>query len=184
MRIVAGKYGGRVLKTPKDSRIRPTSDKVRGAIFNALHSRGAVEDAHVIDCFCGTGALGLEALSQGAQSAVFYDKSRASLDLAKKNAAALDIFKEASFTLKDIKNIPACPDDTPVCTLAFIDPPYAQRLVYDALEALHEKNWLAPEAICVVEAESDLNFEVPQHYELLNQKTYGDTQIIYLRYSA
>ena len=67
MRIVGGKHRSRTLFTPKDNAVRPTSDKVRQAVFNILNSRGLVVDAIVIDAFCGTGALGLEALSQGAK---------------------------------------------------------------------------------------------------------------------
>ena len=73
MRIVAGIYGGRKLIVPKGRDIRPTSDKIRGAVMNMLRSRDAVEGAHVIDAFCGTGALGLEAMSQGAASCLFVD---------------------------------------------------------------------------------------------------------------
>ena len=104
MRIVSGKYGGRVLKTPRDDAIRPTSDKVRGAMFNALRSRMDFEGVHVLDCFCGTGALGLEALSQGAASCRFVDLNRSSLDLAKDNAAALGV--EAEFILQDVTKLP------------------------------------------------------------------------------
>ena len=183
MRIISGKYGGRVLKAPKDNSIRPTSDKVRGAIFNALQSRGAVDNAHVLDCFCGTGALGIEALSIGAQDCLFFDKNRKSLDLAKENAATLGMGPEASFFLKNIQNLQARPDETPARTLAFIDPPYGQGLVDDTLDILNIRDWLESGAICVIEAESSLAFETPKFYELLDRKDYGDTQIIYLRYS-
>ena len=64
MRIISGKYGGRKLLTPKDDSIRPTIDKIRGSIFNILRGYGVIEDAKVLDIFCGTGALGLEALTQ------------------------------------------------------------------------------------------------------------------------
>ena len=73
MRIVAGKYKGRRLEVPKNNLIRPTSDKVRGAIFNALLSRIDLEGTHILDGFCGTGALGLEARSRGAAPTHFWD---------------------------------------------------------------------------------------------------------------
>ncbi|MGB3213195.1 MAG: RsmD family RNA methyltransferase, partial [Alphaproteobacteria bacterium] len=85
MRIVSGKYGGRKIEVPKGDSIRPTSDKVRGAIFNILVSRGAVSGANVLDAFCGTGAMGLEALSRGADSCVFMDIHKPSLDVTRQN---------------------------------------------------------------------------------------------------
>jgi 16S rRNA (guanine966-N2)-methyltransferase len=101
MRIVAGKYGSRILKAPSSDAVRPTSDKLRGAIFNILRSRGVLDGAWAMDCFCGTGALGIEALSQGAEHCVFVDNARASFDLAKENAAALKIGDEAEFIFRD-----------------------------------------------------------------------------------
>ncbi len=89
MRIVSGRHGGRRLQVPKNNKIRPTSDKIRGAIFNMLSAREAIDDAHVLDGFCGTGALGLEALSRGAAQALFIDTSKASLSLARENVSAL-----------------------------------------------------------------------------------------------
>ena len=101
MRITGGEFSGRILEAPKGSDIRPTSDKVRLAVFNMLNSRGLVENAIVLDAFCGTGALGLEALSWGAAHAVFIDKNRTSLDLCKRNCAALKITDRADHILKD-----------------------------------------------------------------------------------
>ena len=97
MRIVAGQWGGRRLIEPRGRDIRPTSDKVRGAVFNMLRGYGAVEGACVLDAFCGSGALGLEALSQGAHSCVFADKDRASLDLARRNVAQFDAQEMCEF---------------------------------------------------------------------------------------
>lgn len=102
MKIVAGKYGGRRLLTPKNRDIRPTSDKVRGAIFNMLASRGALEGAVVLDAFCGTGALGLEALSRGAEHCMFIDKSRTSLALTRENANVFGVGAEASYVSCDV----------------------------------------------------------------------------------
>lgn len=101
MRIISGKYGGRRLDVPKGRDIRPTSDKVRGSIFNALISRADIEGTQVMDLFCGTGALGLEALSRGAERCLFVDKAKDSLTLARQNAADLDEEIQADFILSD-----------------------------------------------------------------------------------
>lgn len=107
MRIIGGSARGRQLKTPVGQDIRPTSDKVRLAIFNALFSRGGVVGKVVLDAFCGTGALGCEALSQGAAKAIFYDNSKTSLTLTKENIAALGFMDRAEFMLKDATKLPS-----------------------------------------------------------------------------
>ena len=85
MRVVAGIARGTRLSAPKGVEIRPTSDRVKEAVFNSLHSRSAIEEAEVLDLFAGSGALGIEALSRGAKKAIFVDKSFESLELVKKN---------------------------------------------------------------------------------------------------
>ena len=219
MRIVAGQYGGRRLEVPKGRDIRPTSDKVRGAIFNALRSRGAVEHARVLDAFCGTGALGLEALSQGA---AHLDKSRESLELARRNAAALGLLpplqaqtitaspakagvletttfkrsplsrgmqnsglparndeKDVEFLLKDSSKLGVCPYDP--FDLVFLDPPYEKGLITPTLNILHNQNWVAREGVVVCEMEKSWRGEIPTAYETLDEKTYGDTQVMFLQ---
>ena len=89
MRIVSGLYGGRKIQAPKGRMVRPTTDKVRGAVFNMLQSRGLVDDAVVLDAFCGTGGMGLEALSRGAHSCTFVDSARDSLVCVKENISSL-----------------------------------------------------------------------------------------------
>ena len=100
MRIISGRYKGRVLEAPRGNDIRPTSDKVRGSVFNILRGRGVLDGVSVLDLFCGTGALGLEALSNGARQCVFVDKDRRSLDLARRNADRLGA-EGCAFILQD-----------------------------------------------------------------------------------
>ncbi|MBG78780.1 MAG: 16S rRNA (guanine(966)-N(2))-methyltransferase RsmD [Alphaproteobacteria bacterium] len=186
MRIVSGKYGGRVLKSPSDQSIRPTSDKIRGAIFNALLSRINLDDARVIDLFSGSGALGLEALSRGATHCHFVDKSNGSLRLAKDNAQALGVLDDAaSFANMDAAQLPRA-KDTPA-TLAFLDPPYDRGLVGPALLSLHQGGWLTQEAWCVAESEADFNPDpmmeyLRPHFFIEDERTYGATKIMYLSY--
>ena len=183
MRIVAGTFGGRKIHVPKGRDIRPTTDKIRGAIFNALQSRGAVEGARVIDCFCGTGALGLEAISRGAERCVFIDNSRSSLDVAKENAAALGVKEEARFILKDAARLGPRPEGIPPATLVFIDPPYGEDLIAPALDVLHGSGWLAEGAILVLESGKKDRMTIPSVYETLDERIYKDTKITTLRYN-
>ena len=178
MRIVAGQYGGRSLKSPEGRDIRPTSDKVRGAIFNALLSRIDLDGVRVLDVFCGTGSLGLEALSRGAEDCVFIDNSYASLTLARENAALLGV--EADFVKRDAASLGQV-QGTPA-DLMFMDPPYSKGLAVKALEALHEGGWLAPKCVCVVEVEKRFSDALPAMYAQTGEKTYGDTRVFFLRY--
>ena len=137
MRIVSGIYGGRKLQVPRGKDIRPTSDKVRGAMFNVLRGFDAVDGSRVLDAFCGSGALGLEALSQGAAHVTFCDKSRVSLDLAKENAGALGCAEHSDFILKDALKIDA---EAGPYDLAFLDPPYGQNLIPKIVTTLHHSS--------------------------------------------
>ena len=178
MRIVAGIYGGRKLIVPKGRDIRPTSDKIRGAVMNMLRSRDAIEGAHVIDAFCGTGALGLEAMSQGAASCVFIDKARESLDIARENAAALGV--AADFVLKDAVKVGARPAQKPQGSLIFLDPPYNKDLVLPALEALRAGDWIAQGAVIVCESERGFTPDFPAYVTPSAEKIYGETKIVLL----
>lgn len=180
MRIVAGLYGGRRLQVPKNRDIRPTSDKVRGAVFNALASRGVIDDARVLDLFCGTGALGLEALSRGAQHCTFVDKMRESLDLARANAASLGVDTQGAFLLQDATQISEVPEPY---ELVFLDPPYGKDLLMDALDGLQAHGLLVNQATLVLEAEKSFNWAGHGAYTLVDERYYGDTKILYLLYN-
>jgi 16S rRNA (guanine966-N2)-methyltransferase len=183
MRIVSGHLGGRKLEVPKGRDIRPTGDKIRGAMFNALRSRGAVEGTQVLDAFCGTGALGLEALSQGAKECTFMDKSPDSLALAKRNAENMRVLGEVRFIRKEAKKTGARPEDIPPAGLVFLDPPYAKGLIVPALEALYASGWIAQGAWVVCESEKAFNGALPTFCTLDHEKTYGDTKVIFAKTS-
>ena len=129
MRITGGLHRSRKLETPKNDAVRPTSDKVRQALFNMLNSRGLVRDAVVLDAFCGTGALGLEALSQGAARAIFIDKAKSSTDLCHQNIETLNVGDQSCVLLQDSAKIKLRPDGIPHVELVFLDPPYRKGLV-------------------------------------------------------
>ncbi len=176
MRIVGGKHRSRTLFTPKDNNVRPTSDKVRQAVFNILNSRGLVVDAIVIDAFCGTGALGLEALSQGARFASFFDKDRDSIVLTTQNIKAL---KEENFChvmLQDTTKTKPKPDKIEPASLVFLDPPYNKELVAKAIESLLDNDWLSNEACFVIETAKHGIISCP-HINIILEKTYGESKI-------
>lgn len=182
MRIVSGKFGGRKLIVPEGRDIRPTSDKIRGSVFNILRSRGAVEGANALDICCGTGALGLEALSQGAQFCAFIDNNRESVELCKANIAALGIKEEAFTMIKDATKLTAWPAALAQSNLVFIDPPYRKDLIKPILDTLFAQDWLEEGALCVLEAEKQWQTTLPPQYKLQDERDYGDTKIVLATY--
>jgi 16S rRNA (guanine966-N2)-methyltransferase len=182
MRIVAGSHRGRRLEAPADQRIRPTSDRIRESLFNILdHSLGGFAGKHVLDGFAGTGALGFEALSRGAASALFVDKDRDALALARRNAAALDLMGRADFRLADLTRPPQSGRQF---DLILLDPPYGQGLAGDALSALAAAGWLATGAVAVIEADRAQPDAIPEGFALLDSRDYGRTRIVLARFSA
>ncbi len=180
MRIVGGQHSGRKLSVPKNNDIRPTSDKVRGAIFNALESRGLVDGAMVLDAFCGSGALGLEALSRGAEKAVFWDKDSRSLALAKENADSLGVMADCVFQKRDATKSHE-PKQHTQFDLVFMDPPYRKNMIQPLIQFLKETQALSVEAACVLEMEKDHDPMVGHSFVVLFDKIYGDTRVMIIQ---
>jgi len=174
LRIIAGKLKGRRLFPPRDSKIRPTTDKVKESIFSMIAAY--LEDSIVIDLFSGTGNLGLEALSRGAKRCYFGDKSRESMELTKQNIAyckqepqSVTILGEFDFVLK---KIPEKAD------LIFLDPPYKKGLMNHCFQMISELSILSEEGIIVAEhgAEEVLTDEL-FGFVKIKEKTYGTISI-------
>ncbi|MEI8396160.1 MAG: 16S rRNA (guanine(966)-N(2))-methyltransferase RsmD [Rhodospirillaceae bacterium] len=182
MRIVAGKHRGRTLHAPAGDAVRPTSDRIREALFNILaHAEWSpgLDGAQILDGFCGSGALGLEALSRGAASCVFMDSSADALDCARHNIAALKEDGRATLLRADVLKPP--PARAP-CTLALLDPPYGRELVVPALIALAAAGWLAPDALVIAEADTRDPINLPERFELLDNRAYRNTELRFLRF--
>ncbi len=178
MRIIGGEHRGRPLLSPEGQETRPTSDRARLAIFNILqHAKWppapAVTEAFVLDAFAGTGALGLEALSQGAQHAVFLEQSQTALSVCKANIAKLGYEAKTTALKTDATAPPARPASLAPRTLVFLDPPYGKNLGAAALAALAEKNWLAPRAVCVLEMDKKRPEPVPEDFHIEDERSYG-----------
>jgi 16S rRNA (guanine966-N2)-methyltransferase len=185
MRIVAGRHRGRPIAAPAGRDIRPTSDRVREAVFNILEHRdwgaggiSVVTGARVLDGFCGTGALGLEALSRGAGHVTFMDKNRAALNLCRETLEALGERSAANLLQGDCLK-PVRPAEP--CNLVFLDPPYKAGLAGPALEALRNAGWIAPGCVCVVETGAKDNPETPEGFEMLDARKYGAAKIHFMR---
>jgi 16S rRNA (guanine966-N2)-methyltransferase len=190
IRIVGGRWRGRKLEAPADDSIRPTGERQRESLFDILgHGRFAsggvsmLQGANALDVFAGTGALGLEALSRGAATCLFLDKSNAAKRLLEANIAACKAQGAARFVAGDATNPAAAPLSpwTPA-NLAFLDPPYGEGLGGKALEALAAKGWLAPGAVCVVETGEREEFAAPADFVPEDERRYGKSLFRFLRY--
>jgi len=150
-RIIAGAAGGRRLETPPGDETRPTSDRVREALFSMLDARDWVRGRLALDLFAGSGALGLEAVSRGAAEAVLVDSSRQAVEVARRNVAAVGA-PRVSVVLSSVQRYLERPPPRPV-DLVFLDPPYvvAESALTACLQGLETGGWLAPAALVVVE---------------------------------
>ena len=178
MRIIAGSFRGRKLKSPEGRDTRPTSDRLRESIFSQLTHRlgGSFEGVRVADVFAGTGAMGLEAISRGAISAVFVEKHQG-LELIKANAELLGCTDKCKFLGADARNLPLVSE--PI-DLIFLDPPYGRELAEPALLSALKNKWLKTGAIAMIELAADDQFNCPEGFEEIQQKTSGKTKVITL----
>jgi 16S rRNA (guanine966-N2)-methyltransferase len=176
MRIVGGKYRGLRLKAPGDDRVRPTTDRVREAIFNIL-AHGTLarpRGMRVLDMFAGTGAFGLEALSRGAEHATFIDSAASSLKLVRQNAAHMGVSDQCTLIKSDALHLPKA---TQAAGLVFADPPYGKKLLEPALVAAVAAGWIDADSYILAEtASKDVIEPMPQ---LIVEKewSYGQSKI-------
>ena len=179
MRIVGGRLKGRVLHAPASRAIRPTSERLRESIFDILaHRHDAVEGARVVDLFAGSGALGIEALSRGAEFALFVDNGVEARALLRANVEALALGGVTRIWRADATRLGKAPAGPPF-TLAFLDPPYDKGLAGPALAALCEGGWLAADALVVVEEAAKAEIAAPPALELVDERVYGETRIAF-----
>jgi len=175
MRIIGGSHGGRRLVAVDGTRVRPTSDRVREAVFNALFSMGLPDGAHVVDAFAGTGALGIEALSRGAASVTFIDNDGASCAVIERNLADLDLADRATVVRGDaVRGIAMQVHDV---DLVLADPPYDFIEWDDFLRN-------CPDAIVVIESDRAVEPPDGSWWEVRRQKKYGKAVVTILALSG
>jgi len=187
VRIVGGERRGLKLADlgagDEAARLRPTSDRVREAIFNLLMNGpygNPVAGARVLDLFAGTGALGLEALSRGAARVAFVDDGAAARALLRRNIEAMQAMGVTDVWRRDATKMG--PNRGPGYDLVFLDPPYGKALGEAALASCRAGGWLAPGAMVVWEEGTAPT--PPEGFEELDQRRYGDTRVTILRAPA
>ncbi|HEY8909213.1 MAG TPA: 16S rRNA (guanine(966)-N(2))-methyltransferase RsmD [Desulfosporosinus sp.] len=179
MRIIAGEMRGRQLTAVVGMQTRPTSDKVKGAIFNVIGDK--VRDARVLDLFAGTGNLAIEALSRGAREAVLVEKSRTAHLVIRRNLEQIGVGHQAKLLMMDaFLYLKRYPDE--VFDLIFLDPPYHRELVPEALATLSQQSYLTPSGVIIAETSKDEELNVDSlPFEIRKTGKYGDTLVWYLQ---
>jgi 16S rRNA (guanine966-N2)-methyltransferase len=183
MRVVGGALRGRTFDGPSTRAIRPTSERLRESAFDILtHVHGEPrEGARVLDLFAGTGALGIEALSRGAAFALFVDSGAEALSLVKRNLDRLKLNAVSAVARGDATRLDAGRRH-PAFTLAFLDPPYGADLGGRALSSLADVDWLAADALVVVEDHSKSKIEPPDSFQAIDSRVWGDTGMWFFRF--
>jgi 16S rRNA (guanine966-N2)-methyltransferase len=166
MRVIGGRSRGRRLAAKLPAAVRPTSDRVRESIFDILGSQGGVDGLSVVDLFCGSGALGVEALSRGAVAATFVDQDPGSLAAVRANLAAVGLDDEPVTFVR--ASLPGWLIGAPSFDLALADPPYDFAGWPDLLEALDAERAVLESALPIV---------VPDHWVVTRERRYGGTLV-------
>ena len=182
MRVVGGRLRGRTLASPRSQAVRPTTDRLREALFNILLHRfdDPATNARVLDLFAGTGALGIETLSRGAGFALFIDDGVEARALIRENVAALGLGGVSRIFRRDATILgPAHPLEP--FSLVFLDPPYGRGLAEKALTTALGGGWFSPDALIVVEEAANAQFAAPEGFLQLERRGYHDTEFIFLR---
>jgi len=172
MRIVGGSLGGRVLRAPTGAATRPTSEKVREAMFAIL---GPVDGLEVLDLFAGSGAVGIEALSRGAAHATFCDSGRAALGAIRGNLRELGLDDRATVVAADALAFAARPPVRGPWGLVFVDPPYASELAVRAAAAIPPAHFAAGASLVIEHDRRHAPPEVLGSLLRTDDRRYGDT---------
>lgn len=179
MRIVSGEFGGRPLKTLEGKTTRPTSDKVRGAMFNMIGPY--FDGGRVLDLFAGSGGLSIEAVSRGLDEAVLVEKDRRAQAIVQENIKMTKSGKQ--FTLMKMEAERAIGQLSGQFNLIFLDPPYAKEQIVATIKALDARELLAEDVMIV--CETDKSVELPEEIGsvgIWKQKTYGISKVtVYIR---
>ena len=178
MRVESGNSKGRRLQSIPGRHVRPTSGRVRQALFNTLRER--IPGSIFVDMFAGTGSVGLEALSQGARYVYFVEKNRRALVVLHANVRHCRVEPQAIVVAAELpqalQKLPA----TPQADVIFLDPPYASNLAQATLSAVDERGLLASHGLIVWQHAAQSEPHAPPRHKLLLTKRYGNTQLTFL----
>ena len=172
LKIITGVAKGKVLKTLEGEATRPTSSRVKEALFSSIQFD--IENRRVLDLFAGSGGLGLEALSRGASGCTFIDSSREAIETVKENARITGFFGVSKYLVSDYRNYIRKASGRDVFDLVFIDPPYKNECAYDAVRRLAEAGMLSGGAlVCIEGGEEKIDTSSLTDFEVIKDTHYG-----------
>ncbi|MBM3508451.1 MAG: 16S rRNA (guanine(966)-N(2))-methyltransferase RsmD [Alphaproteobacteria bacterium] len=189
VRIGAGVHRGRKIAVPPGASVRPTSDRVRAALFNILAHRDwdgigpLPRGVAVLDAFAGSGALGIEALSRGATEVLFLERDAAIRKNLERTLATIDEVQRAYVLPRDATRPGSLPGSKRF-GLMLADAPYGTGLAATALGEFAREGWLAPHAVAAVELDAREEFAPPAGFALIEERAYGNTRLVFLQKSA
>ena len=180
MRIITGKARGTKLKTLEGEATRPTSERCKEALFSMLQFD--IEGRRVLDLFAGSGQMGLEALSRGAESAVLVDKSPDAVKIIQENALKCKLYPSCEIRRSDyldyIKRNRGEKFD-----IIFLDPPYHKGLIYEAMSLIINKNLCSDNCMFVAESDSSEEIIIPEGFMAVKEKIYGRVKVMIIKRS-
>ena len=181
MRVISGKARGLKLNAPKNDDVRPTTDRVKESLFNIINPY--IMDSHILDLFAGTGSLGIECLSRGANKCIFVDNSKESINIVKSNIKKARVENESIVLNLDFKSaVNSLALKNEKFDVIFMDPPYYKNMFSDALGGIDNNNLLKEDGIIVVE--HDTKDEFPENIGRLyknREKKYGNTTLTFYK---
>lgn len=180
MRVVAGKYKNRILKTVADNSVRPATDKVKGAIFNVMQSRVDWSRSVVLDLYAGSGSIGIEALSRGAQRVVFVENSRSALQFLTLNLEAIGANGDTHVVFGDVDKF--LQSGLTKYNVVFADPPYALEGLADLPNKIFERDIVAGGGYLIIEHPTRFEFLPGTLWEIAVQKEYGRTSVSFFQH--
>ncbi|MCX6137994.1 MAG: 16S rRNA (guanine(966)-N(2))-methyltransferase RsmD [Ignavibacteriales bacterium] len=179
MRVIAGKYKGRILETVKDFSVRPATSRVKESIFNILQSRIDWTNASVLDLYAGSGSIGIEALSRGAKSATFVEQSHKVAAFLRKNIESIGADKDARVWIGDAVQFIETSGQS--FTVVFTDPPYADTDLVQLPVAIFQRGIVAQDGVMVMEHPDDIHFEPTAHFMPIDTRKYGRTVVTFFK---
>lgn len=177
LKLTGGVKRGTILFVPEGHAIRPTPSRVREALFNSLGTQLHLPDCTVLDVFCGSGLMGLEAFSRGAPHITFMDQSFEAIAVTKRNAAKMNAPDSFTFYAADALSPPQTKKP---CQVVFLDPPYGKGLGERALIALKKAGWIDATTLCILEESSTAALSLDPIFKIQKQRKYGITTLTFL----
>jgi len=176
LRVISGKYRGRKLVAPDGDGVRPTTDRVKEALFSSIHF--VIPGAEVLDLFAGSGALGIEALSRGAKHCTFVESNAGHLEVLNKNSERIDSDFDIVYAdyMNALKRLEGKQYD-----VVFLDPPYQSDFAKKAMTYLAENDMISDGGLIVLEASNQNIPTITEPYEIDKQKQYGKTSVLLIK---